>query len=295
MRRLVPWALVGLIGLGAILGAALGAARSPGPPGPSPQQWIAGVVATTRAAGTAQLGSSIIVTSPDSALRSWANGAGVVDFATRSYRVRTTSHQTEWSSDSNGPLRPRTQTTTDGEIAIGKAVYQNLSLPGFQDSWTKEPVPRNFGELGLASAGVFGAVLSPFSRPFTVVGVTALGPAQINDAPATRYVVTSQLAPDCPTAGPPQLRRDRTTVWVDGRGRLVQVRLLSFFNGKLPASLLEKDPAAAAQPLGPMTITITLRLSAFGAPVHIAAPTVGGGRSFTVGAVASSTSVARCG
>ena len=209
--------------------------------------------------------------------------------------MSTTSHQTEWSSDSNGPLRPHAETTTDGEIAIGEAVYQNLDLPGFQDSWTKESVPRNFGELGLASAGLFGAALSPFSRPFTVVGVTELGPAPVSGVPATRYLVVSQLSPDCPPSGPPKAQRGRTTVWIDGRGRLVQVRVSSFFNGKLPASLLEKDPAAAAQPLGPITATITLRLSAFGAPVHIAAPRVGSGRSFSVGAVASSTSVARCG
>ena len=59
VRRVIPWVLVLLIGIGAGVGAALGAAGSPGTAGssiltgPEAQQWLTGVLTTTQAAGTA--------------------------------------------------------------------------------------------------------------------------------------------------------------------------------------------------------------------------------------------------
>ncbi len=247
MRRLVPWALVGLIGLGAILGAALGAAGSPGPPGPSPQQWIAGVVATTRAAGTAQLGSSIIVTSPDSALRSWAKGAGAVDFATAKLPGEDDEPPDrvelgfEWAAP---PPHTDDDRRRDRHREGRLPEPQSSRLPGLLD---ERAGPAQFRR-ARARFGRRSSVLSfrPSVVPSPLSG--SLHSDRLRSTMRRRRATSSRVSsrPDCPTAGPPQLRRDRTTVWVDGRGRLVQVRLLSFFNGKLPASLLEKDPAAAA-------------------------------------------------
>jgi len=49
VRRLLPWALLALIGVGAGLGAALGQVNAPGIAAASPAQWVAGVLAAEEA------------------------------------------------------------------------------------------------------------------------------------------------------------------------------------------------------------------------------------------------------
>src|SRR5580704_12247872 len=51
MRRLVPWALLSVVALGAAAGAAVGIAHGTAPE--TPAQWVAAVLATTERAGTA--------------------------------------------------------------------------------------------------------------------------------------------------------------------------------------------------------------------------------------------------
>jgi hypothetical protein len=185
-----------------------------------------------------------------------------------------------WSSENGGPTHVQHETTTDGEIVIGRSDYENFGLPGFPDSWTEQPVQRDEGELGFAFADGFGLVLSALTGPFTAVTVTRLGMATVNGTSTTRYLVQTRIGPSteaiCParkgTRQKPLL--GRTTVWVDDAGRLVQVRAHSYFSGKIPASFAKQNPSIADEPLGPITYTSTLRFSGFGAPVHIARPTL---------------------
>lgn len=66
MRRLVPWVLLGLVGLATAAAAALGAA--------------AAVLAATAQAGTAHFSYSHVTASPNPVLRGTLSGSGVVDF-----------------------------------------------------------------------------------------------------------------------------------------------------------------------------------------------------------------------
>jgi len=305
VRRIIPWALVLLIGVGAGLGAVLGAANSPGPAGTAgsavltgarAQQWLRGVLAATKAAGTAHLGFSQITTSPEPDLRGSGSGTGVVDFATRSFRVGETDRGIEVSSENGGPMRAHAETTTNGEIAIGRSVYEDFGLPGFEDNWTKQSLPRDEGALGLGSAGAFGGVLSLLTGPFSAVVVSDLGPTVVSGEPATRYRVQVQVAPTCPSSQHSRAPFGRATVWLDAQGRLVQVGVTSSFSAELPASFVEKNPEIAG-PRGPITLTSTLRLSAFGAPVRVKAPDLAAsrGRTFTVGGASSTGSAVSCG
>jgi hypothetical protein len=93
VRRAVPWALVGLLGIGVALGAALGATESPSTVlvqavSPTQAEWVAHVLATTRAAGTAHLTFNEVTSSANPDLRGSSSGSGTVNFAVGT--VRTT-------------------------------------------------------------------------------------------------------------------------------------------------------------------------------------------------------------
>jgi hypothetical protein len=297
VRRVVPWALLLLIGIGAGLGAALGATGSPSVTGSSAltgsgaQHWLTDVLAATRAAGTAHLDYSQIVASPHASLRSSMTGGGVIDFTTESFRVSTTAHETVSTSDAGGPAEPLAQTVTVEAIAVGPSVYENADLPGVPGTWFK--LPRDGGELGLGSADGIGGPLSTLIGPFTAVSITELGATHVGIDPTTRYLVQTQLEPTCPASkhAKPRPLLGRATIWVDGHGRLVQVRQSGYFSGTFPASVVKRHPQVAARPFGPFTLTSTLRLSGFGAPVHIAAPTTGPGRVIASGGTSSSSSI----
>lgn len=278
MRRLVPWALLLLIGIGAGLGAALGAAHSTSS---SPAQWVAGVFATTEEAGTAHLDDDAVTASPNPVLRGTAVGSGVVDFAAGTFRVSQVDHQNDWTIGPGGQIQLQAETFLEASIAVGPTVYLNLG-PIEGAGWSKESIPRDRGGLGLGSAPGFSTALSWLRAPFTVRSVRDLGAADVGGVATTRYLVRSQLRQDCGNgkALPAALVQSRdTTVWVDGRGRLVQAQNAVYSSGRLPAAMVKANPILAVRPEGSTTQHNTLHLSAFGAPVHVAAPTalVGGG------------------
>jgi hypothetical protein len=86
-----------------------------------------------------------------------------------------------------------------------------------------------------------------------------------------------------------------STVWVDSNGRLVQARNSFTISAAFGASLREENPDLGDAPIGPRIFTSTLRLSAFGAPVHIAAPTLQPSDSTAFAVSGEVTDVARCG
>jgi hypothetical protein len=296
VRRLLPWALLALVGVGAGLGAALGQANAPGTTGSSDlvgtaaQHWLSGVLAMTEAAGTAHLDYTGLGTSPNPLLRGTSTGSGVVDFAAGTFRTTETDRSMQWSSQDGGPEQAKAQTTSESDIAIGSTLYQSFGPGNLPSGWMKTPGGRDKSELGLGSAGGAGFVLSGLTGPVTTVSVRALGPASVDGAPATRYLVPTEPRPICPDPGR-RVPEESTTVWVDNDGRLVQARDSLSISATFGASLRKKIPGLADVPLGPRTLTSTLRLSAFGAPVHVAAPALrpSGSSVFSVG---SSTAVA---
>jgi len=299
VRRFVPWALLALVGIGAGLGAALGQANAPATTGSShlagaaAQRWLSGVLAATEAAGTAHLDYTGIGTSPNPLLRDSSSGSGVVDFAASTFRWSDTDHSMEWSSQNGGPVDVQPQTTSESDIAIGSTLYQSFGPGGGSSNWMKTPGRRDKGALGLASADGIGLVLSPLSGAVTTVSVRALGPASVDGAPATRYLVRSEPRPSCPDQGR-RLPEGSSTVWVDSNGRLVQARNSFAISATFGASLRKENPDLGDVPFGPRIFTSTLRLSAFGAPVHIAAPPLQPSRSHTF-SVSGVVGVTRCG
>ena len=126
MRRVLPWALLGLVGLAAATAAALGAAGAPGEPGVTPAQWVANLLAATARAGTAHFSYGHVATSPNPDLRSTLHGSGVVDFSHGNVRVTEVDHQVEFEGGSTGPTRATRTVTGDEEIAIGTVAYQRI-------------------------------------------------------------------------------------------------------------------------------------------------------------------------
>ena len=280
MRRLLPWVLVALVGVGAALGAALGQVNAPGTTdaSASPAEWVAGVLAATKAAGTAQLRFTEVTQSSNPDLRGSTAGSGAVDFTAGTFRVSDVAHQLDWSISPTGAIQPHPETFGQGEVAIGRAVYQKFGISGPLDEWTKESFPRNEGALGLGSAGGFVDALSSLTAPYSVLSVRALGTVRIDGTATTRYLVESALRVHCKTtralAKEPAQPLLRTTLWLDSQGRLVQARSALYSSGRIPASDVKADPALAHRPMGSTISTTTLRLTGFGLPVHVSAPAV---------------------
>jgi hypothetical protein len=84
VRRLLPWALVALVGVGSGLGAAFEVASAPQT---TPVQWVANVLSATAEAGSAHFTYSSITTSTNPVLESRVIGRGLVDFTSGGVRV----------------------------------------------------------------------------------------------------------------------------------------------------------------------------------------------------------------
>jgi len=282
MRRLVPWVLLGQLGLATAAAAALGAAGAPAAPVVTPAQWVAAVLATTAQAGTAHFSYSHVTASPNPDLRGSLSGSGVVDFSQGNVSVTEVDHQIEFEGGPTGLTRPVPTTTNDEEIVIGGVMYSRLSPDAFGAQiteadfpFTKVSVPRQTrAELSLsfaldASAGL--GDLEGIEQP--VVAVHDLGPSTVDGQATTRYLVQNAPVHACPSVRKSAVVTTEapSVIWVDGRGRLVQARSSSRFNGVLPAAA-RKLPGFAQFPTGPSATTDTLTFSSFGAPVHITPP-----------------------
>jgi hypothetical protein len=267
VRRLVPWALLGLVVLAAGLGAALGA-TAPGPvraPVLTPSQWVAGLLARTADAGSAHFRYTHVSTSTNVAYASRIAGSGEIDF--RSGRVQATEldHQTEFTSSAGGPTHPELTATRIDFVGIGTAMYQSIEpagltivLPWTKLSWHRDP----HQELGLTFVGNAAVALDELEGAWHVVGVRRLGAATVGGVATTRYELST--APACTPLHPSPLVETQgpSFVWVDAQGRLVQIT----------GSVRLSGTTASLGPSRPVTTTDTLRLSAFGVPVRIEAP-----------------------
>ncbi|MGO9853660.1 MAG: hypothetical protein ACLPYY_01255 [Acidimicrobiales bacterium] len=273
MRRLVPWAMVGLVVLGAGLGAALGATAS-GPPGFSPSRWVAALLARTAASGSARFSYTHVSTSASVAYSSRIAGSGEIDFRSGTVQAAEVDHQTEFTSSAGGPTHPELTATRLEFIGIGTAMYQSFepagltALPWTKMSWHRDPSQ----DLGLTFVGNASIALDELEGTRHVVGVRTLGAATVGGVATTRYEVST--APVCKPVHPSTVVETQgpSFVWVDAQGRLVQVMGSLRIGGHLPAAVRGTFPSLGLA--HPVTTTDTLRLSGFGVPVHIEAPTI---------------------
>jgi hypothetical protein len=253
MRRGLPFALVGLVAIATGIGAWLG--LSAAPIGGPAQAWVAQVLATTQAAGTVRFTYTSLTTSSNPNLQSSASGSGAVDFASNS--ARATEIDTH-SASSNSVIR------------LGRALYVDIAPPGQpHDRWISmgRPPGGDQGELGLAFTNA-GAALSAFSGLFHAVRVEDLGSNVVDGVPATGYRVISEPVCASLRSGHLSDTTGPTELWVDGDGRLVQVRSTFSLSMEEPTS----TPSAGEHPEGTATTTDVIRFSGYGDPVTITAP-----------------------
>jgi len=275
MRRLVPWALLGLVVLGAGLGAALGATApgAPRTPGVTPSQWVADLLARSAASGSAHFSYTQVSKSTSAAYSGRIAGSGEIDFRSGTVQATELDHQTQFTSSAGGLAHPERTATRSEFIGIGTTMYQSFEPAGLtMFPWTKlswHRDPRQ--ELGLTFVGNASIALDELEGTWHVVGVRELGAATVGGVATTRYDLSA--APVCTPVHPSTLVETQgpSFVWVDAQGRLVQITGSAHFSGHLPTAVQGNFPSLG--PARPVTTTDTLRLSAFGAPVHIEAPT----------------------
>ena len=272
MRRLVPWVLLSLLGLGTAAGAALGVAH--GTASQTPSQWVAAVLAETERAGAAKFSYTHVTSSPNAELRGSLSGNGEVSFATGDVRVTEVDHQVSFVSSGNQPQHPVPSSNTVKAIVIGGTVYQANPIPGFRFTalYHVLPFPKlPRGQRGLSLALNAGVALDSLRGPNAVASVRDLGPATIDGAATTEYEVTFAPLRVCAPHQPPAVVTERPSgVWIDGAGRLVQVRS-TYISGPLPRGATLPSGFGDV-PRATATTVATLTFSAFGIPVHVVAP-----------------------
>ena len=236
MRQIAPWALLVVLLVGVGVGAVVGQAQAPGQ---TPTQWVDGVLAATKVAGTARITFSEVSTSSNPAMRGSSTGSGVVDFRTGSSRVTEVSFSSQSSSTDGGPVHSSLVRDVQETIDIGKSSFENDL--GF---WTKTAREGSAGDpLGLLDAlgpltfGEIGAG-TPVAR------LDDLGTASLGGVATTRYLVAASVPPSCEEAVRAStaagLYFDPTTLWVDHQGRLVQARSALHFDLKFTQLLRQQ-------------------------------------------------------
>jgi hypothetical protein len=257
MRRLVPWALVGLVAVAGLVGALVGVSNQPSTP--TTQLKVSGVIAATRSAGTARFTYSSVAASRDPLLRSRSTGKGAVDFRTGSVTTVERSTSTGISQDGNAPSRQVTQTMLNSQIWVDHMFFTQFGVTGqhFAIGWIKAKLPNG-------SSGLLGMLdeVAPIGFLDSELGVRGtevelLRSEVLGGEATTRYRV---VVPTCSSARSPQSVLGSIDLWLDGEGRLVQVR-----------DVLHTTDAVRSI-AGRSTTVSTVRLFDFGAPVTISAP-----------------------
>jgi hypothetical protein len=279
--------MLGLVVLGAGLGAALGA-TAPGATAPvTSSQWVAKLLARTAATGSAHFTYTHVSTSANVAYSGRFAGSGEIDFEAGTVQATEVDHQTEFTSSAGGLTHPERTATQIEFIGIGRTMYQSFTpagltmLPWTKMSWHRDPAQ----ELGLMWVGNAALALDELGGAWHVVGVREMGAATVGGMATTRYELST--APVCKPVHPSTVVETQgpSFVWVDGQGRLVQIMGSVHLGGRLPAAVRGTFPSLGLP--RPVTTTDTLRLSGFGVPVHIEAPTdlrtpPSSGGSFTI-------------
>jgi len=259
MRRVLPWALVGLVAIVGVAGALLGVANEPSVV--STQPTVPEMVAATRSGGTARFTYSSAATSENPLLRSVSIGAGAVDFRTGSVNTVERDRSTSIEQNGNAPSHQVTETMYNDQIWIGPTFYAQIGVVGQPDEigWIKAMPPSGSSGLlgvldGVTPIGFLDSELGERGTKLVLIRSEVLG-----GVATTKYRV---VVPTCNRAGSPQAVLGSIDLWLDGEGRLVQVTDV----------LHSTDPIRPVN--GRSTTIATARLFDFGAPVTISAPKV---------------------
>ena len=221
MRRVLPWALVGLVAVAGLVGALVGVANQPS--APAIQLRASQVIAATRAAGTARFTSSSVAASRNPLLRLASFGEGSVDFTNDSVTTVEQSTNKSISQSGNAPSRQVTQTVLNDQIWVDHTFYTRLDVGGqpSEMEWIKAKVPNG-------SSGLLGMLdeVDPIGYLDGELGIRGTKIELIRSEMLDRMATTKYrvVVPTCSTGSSPQNVLGAIDLWLDGEGRLVQVR-----------------------------------------------------------------------
>jgi len=301
VRRALPWALCGVVGVAAGAAAWLGAATaSSASPAGGGAAFVAQVVTVTQAAGTAHFTYSYASRSSNPVLASSTAGRGAVNFAERSLTTDGTDHQTNLRSSGLLPATAVSQTSTVGDIWIGRTNYlQMAGGPGGAGSWTSFTFPPDtFGALGpLATVDPIDELLQASS--VEDLKVVDAGRADVGGTETTRYRLTGPACTSKNAAG--ALTVGLLEIWVDDQDRLVQAReseteTISAARLGAVAARFPTAPSLASL-AGRLVLASSVHLFDFGAPVTISPPPtvpMPVGASSSGGAIATARAMSDC-
>jgi hypothetical protein len=260
MRRVLPWALVGLVAVVGLIGALVGVANHSSPP--ATQLRVSEVIAATRATGTAHFTYSSVAASRNPLLRSASFGEGSVDFTDDSVTTVEQSTSKSISQNANAPSRQVTQTMLNDQIWVDHTFYTQLDVGGQHSEieWIKAKLPSG-------SSGLLGMLdeVDPVGFLDGELGIRGtkielIRSEMLDGMATTKYRVDVPTCGTGSTTGSPQNVLGAIDLWLDREGRLVQVRDV----------LHTADPIKSFA--GGSTTISTARLFDFGAPVTISAP-----------------------
>ncbi len=292
MRRVVPWVLLAVLTIGVAGFAALGQAESTS--GVTPAAWVHNVLAATTAAGSAHLRFVTVTTSADASQDQTTTGNGEVDFVNGNFSVTEFFRQHGSESANGGPVQQLEETWGEHTIAIGQTVYHSLVLPvsasvaAPPSGWSRSHFPRQVHQaFGLDAAIGAEDAVAGLASIAPVRAVRELGPGSVDGVATTRYLITAQPLYLCGKHGRTLTLHlvPATTVWIDGEGRLLQARVSDYNKGgpvQVPAG--PSGSGGSTVTVASSTTVSTLTFSAFGAPVHVEAPSTNGtgGGSFSI-------------
>lgn len=274
MRRLMPWAFLGLLVLLAGGAAGLGVTGSPPAITLSPAaQWANGVLANTQAQGTAYFSYVVSGVALDG-LITHVHGSGAINFRSDSSTVTEyldLSGLTKLPGFSTGV--EDNQNFQEDYEAIGRTLTETFSAagaPGGSETLNLSSAGTTQDSLlGLLYSGNAGLALETLDGQRPVTKVQRVGRAVVNGVNTTKYRVSSILSCTGPSPVPVHVKVGPTFIWIDGKGRLVQVVDSVHVSGHLP------QPKPGSSPLFyvrvPSSMRVKMKFFSFGSPVRISA------------------------
>jgi hypothetical protein len=206
-------------------------------------------------------------------------GTGAIDFKNGAIKVTELKDIEGLSKQPEVvPPAPASLLLREDYVVIGRTFFETIASKASPTETVEQSRPASRNPLaGLLLTGDAGLALQGLDGQRLATEVVKVGSTRSDDMEAELYRVTSRLTCTEPLLVPVRVTVGPTLVWIDLRGRLIKVSDTIRATGHLPPP--PKPGADALYVQVPQSITITMQLSMFGAPVHITAPKVEGGPS----------------
>jgi hypothetical protein len=228
---------------------------------PSAQAQISQIVRMTEYAGTAHFVVSIVTTSPNPENRSSYIESGEISFKTGDMSFSVPPIPTARSGSGSGGSETRIIVTRRSLL-----VYQSLTDPGSKGvSWNKDTISTGSPARAevLNSFGPFGDLQVPDA--VKVVQFEDLGQHIVHGEGATEYHFSTSTCESTTNGVTQHVSSAPTTLWVDNLGRLI--------HGVATQTVAVHSPHKSGTLNSRLTVTVTVHLFDFGAPVNVKAPT----------------------